>query len=557
MKVTPSVMPEASGSDEEETLQNPIRHPLSIACVAALLITYLGPIVGAQAQDCAPVINLDTPTGGSIISTSQTFGGWVVDQDSTSGNGIISVQIVADDANDQGTVLGTATEIARPDADAAMGMPTYGFTLTADLSNLSAGAHTFSAVAMTECGPSTGSVVATLQPMELAVDGPAPNASFMAGSAVDITGWTSGSRVDVYLDEPAGQTGAIASGTPDIPRPDVVQATSDPSLANSGFDIEWPSMGLDPGNHTLYIYSLINGVPDLETVPVVATAPTASASTTTSTTAITTPSTQSSLSYYSGNCNPDYPDYNYTYPSNAPCTSANLYNCNPSYPEANTLYPTNLPCNSTAASVAGACNPFYPSASTEYPNDIPCPGTSYSLSGLCNPLYPAPSPTYPNDVPCSSVNMSAITACNPTYPLPNATYPNNVQCQGQTSTLNGGSTTAVCSPYFAPTFGSVYYQPCIATSTLSGPSSVQATQSGPGMISLSWNGVSGASSYTVYESSTGQSGSYTTYMTQTTSTSTALGSLNPGQTYYFAVAANGSGVGNSSPTPANPVTISY
>jgi len=92
----------------------------------------------------------------------------------------------------------------------------------------------------------------------LAVDIPASNTMVSNGQFLDIGGWTAGSRVDVYLDGPAGFGEGIGSNEVDEARPDVASKI-DPGLAESGFDVPWLPMDLSAGTHTLYVYSLIDG----------------------------------------------------------------------------------------------------------------------------------------------------------------------------------------------------------------------------------------------------------------------------------------------------------
>src|SRR5579871_5449314 len=547
-----------------------------IAVVSALLFVYAAPVLPSLAQDqCAPMINVDTPSSGAALTSPVTFSGWAVDENAMGGSGISAVQVVADGLLDAGGVLlGTAAPVARPDVDATLGMPSYGFTLTADLSSLGNGAHTFYVYAMTDCGPAYGAVSASLQPGLLSIDSPVPGATIHEGSMVDISGWTNGNRVDIYVDGPAGQTTSIASVPVDLPRPDVVQATGQANLANSGFDSLWPTSGLTTGDHTLYIYLLVNGNPDLVTVPVTDVA--GAAVTTPNPAAIAmygdcNPSYPAPNSAYpnnapcglnstvytgNGNCNPDFPNFNSNYPSNIPCSGANFANCNPFYPNENTLYPNDVPCAGTASYYTANCNPFYPTASTLYPNDIQCASTMAPGYSACNPMYPTAVPGYATNVPCSNGTLYGNTGgitCNPTYPVPNSSYPSNIPCPGNTTS----NYSTLCSPSMGSTFGNMgsylYSGPCIVTG-LAGPSSVQAGQSAPGTATINWNAVNGATSYTVLRSVNGPSGPYTLVTTSTTSTSTIMSGLTPGTTYYFAVAANGVS-GSSMPMPANPVTI--
>ena len=100
---------------------------------------------------------------------------------------------------------------------------------------------------------------------EIQVDVPAANAMVSNGEILDIGGWSDGSRVDAYLDGPAGFGEGIGSAEVDKPRPD---ASSITGRTDSGFDLSWQPMDLTLGNHTLYLYTLIDGSWFLRTVPI-------------------------------------------------------------------------------------------------------------------------------------------------------------------------------------------------------------------------------------------------------------------------------------------------
>ncbi len=102
---------------------------------------------------------------------------------------------------------------------------------------------------------------------KLQVDEPTPNRVIANGDIVNIGGWTTGTRVDVYLDGPSGVGRGLGSTEVSKARPDVMGVTG---KLNSGFDLPWAPMGeLTDGPHTLYVYALDNGVWLLEMVPVI------------------------------------------------------------------------------------------------------------------------------------------------------------------------------------------------------------------------------------------------------------------------------------------------
>ena len=102
----------------------------------------------------------------------------------------------------------------------------------------------------------------------LNVDLPAPNAMLNNGQTVDIGGWTTGSRVDVYLDGPAGLGRGVGSASVDGSRADVARATGSSNLGSSGFDVSWQPTDLTSGAHTLWIYSLVNGSWTVQVLPI-------------------------------------------------------------------------------------------------------------------------------------------------------------------------------------------------------------------------------------------------------------------------------------------------
>ena len=101
------------------------------------------------------------------------------------------------------------------------------------------------------------------------VDLPAPNTSIVNGQWVDVGGWSAGSRVDVYLDGVAGVGQAIGTAQVAVARPDVAAARHDSKLANAGFNVGWFPVTVPAGQHTLYVYSLVDGGWIYRTVTVV------------------------------------------------------------------------------------------------------------------------------------------------------------------------------------------------------------------------------------------------------------------------------------------------
>ena len=110
--------------------------------------------------------------------------------------------------------------------------------------------------------------VASARLAALSVDVPAANTIVANGDSVQIGGWTSGTRVDVYLDGPAGAGEGIGSALVFTARPDVASATGEGDMGDAGFDLAWYPTELTAGPHTLYVYSLIDGQWMFHTVPI-------------------------------------------------------------------------------------------------------------------------------------------------------------------------------------------------------------------------------------------------------------------------------------------------
>jgi len=267
----------------------------SLVVPLVLLFNYIAPLVPVRAQDCSPLIYIDSPSANSTVQGQTTVAGWAADQDAAAGSGISGVQIVLDNTLDQGgTLLGNASQVARSDVDAALGMPSYGFSASVNLSNVSEGQHTLYVYANTGCGPAYTTDSVNVQPAFFSIDKPAAGTTVANGQQVDIGGWVAGTHVDVYLDGPVGQGQVIGSAQVNKARPDVATATGRSDLANSGFDVIWNVTGLSPGNHTLYVYSSINGQTVYRTDTIVGGAASASSFTSTSTTGSTSPSSSAS-----------------------------------------------------------------------------------------------------------------------------------------------------------------------------------------------------------------------------------------------------------------------
>ena len=102
----------------------------------------------------------------------------------------------------------------------------------------------------------------------LHVEAPAPYTVLANGAAAAISGWTVGSRVDLYLDGPAGVGTGVGSAAITGARPDVASALGTGRIYR-GFGASYLPTMLSGGEHMIYAYSLVDGVWALETVPII------------------------------------------------------------------------------------------------------------------------------------------------------------------------------------------------------------------------------------------------------------------------------------------------
>jgi len=149
------------------------------AILCAIMSTIASiPIATAESQ-CNPQITIDSPAPNSASTGQIVISGWAIDQSSTSGSGISTVQVLQDgQLNTGGMSLGNVSPIPRPDVDSALGRSgTFGFRLSVDASNIAPGPHTFYVYAATACGQANAAVAVVVQPAPAApavVDAPAP-----------------------------------------------------------------------------------------------------------------------------------------------------------------------------------------------------------------------------------------------------------------------------------------------------------------------------------------------------------------------------------------------
>src|SRR5579871_431179 len=426
---------------------------------AALMFVSAAPVLPLLAQgNCSPLITIDSPMANATLEAGTEFAGWAVDQNAASGSGITAIQVVADGLlGAGGTVLGSDTQVPRPDVDAALHRTgTYGFIVPTDLSNLTPGPHTFNVYATTACGPSYASVAATVLPALFSVDVPKPDTTVSNGQTVDIGGWTAGSRVDVYLDGPAGEGQGVGSTIVNGPRPDVAQITGRQDLANSGFDVQWQVNNLTNGNHTLYVYSLTNGNWIYKMVPIVGAGGTTSPAATSSTPLPTSAPGAAGIGLVQILAPPDGVTLSgpvlvigdaVDCASGTPALQVRLYRGGP-----NGVLLGNATPSTTTLSLAGLCSSgasgqaaigwTFPLDTTQLPNG---PSQITAIADVSGGSVQS-SVTY------TIANGPSTATCNPTFPLPNPANPPNVPCTpGPTTPGTAPTSGPALTPTGVPT----------------------------------------------------------------------------------------------------------
>jgi hypothetical protein len=206
-----------------------------------------------------PLVNIDTPSAGSVVSGTATVSGWAIDF--AGGTAIASVSVKVD-----GNFVGNATYgTSRPDVCAVfpgrVGCPNVGYTFSLNTSSLSAGSHTLTVSAADSLTtPSVGSKTITITiaapggPPVVVIDNPATGAS--VSGTVTVSGWAVDNGVavgtpiaSVQIKVDGNIVGTAAYGTA---RPDVCAAyPGRPNCPNVGFTFALDTSKLTLGPHTL------------------------------------------------------------------------------------------------------------------------------------------------------------------------------------------------------------------------------------------------------------------------------------------------------------------
>jgi len=211
-----------------------------------------------------PSVHIDGPGAGASVSGTVTVSGWAIDNVSTVGTAISSVQVYVD-----GALAGTATYgVSRPDVCSAYpgrpGCPNVGYTYSLNTATLTAGSHTITVTATDSASPAdTGSssvtvIVSSTAAVIPSVHIDAPAAGATVSGTVTVSGWaidnvstvgTAISSVHLAVD---GVT--IGSATYGVYRPDVCSAyPGRPGCPNVGFTYSLNTATLTAGPHTITV----------------------------------------------------------------------------------------------------------------------------------------------------------------------------------------------------------------------------------------------------------------------------------------------------------------
>jgi hypothetical protein len=215
------------------------------------------------------LVVIDNPTLGATVSGTVTVSGWAVDNATTVGTAIGSVQVKVD-----GAVVGTATYgVSRPDVCAAYqgrpGCPNVGYTFTLNTSTLALRSHSITVTATdTDGSPDSGSATVTItvgQPPLVRIDNPVAG---LVSGMITVSGWaidnvaavgTAIGSVQVKVDG-----NVVGNATYGIARPDVCAAyPGRPGCPNVGYTFSLNTSTLATGSHTITVTATdSDGVPD-------------------------------------------------------------------------------------------------------------------------------------------------------------------------------------------------------------------------------------------------------------------------------------------------------
>jgi N-acetylmuramoyl-L-alanine amidase len=207
-----------------------------------------------------PTVMIDSMTPGTVVSGVITISGWAIDNSTSVGTVISSVQILVD-----GAVAGNATYGAsRLDVcnsyPGRPGCPNVGFTFQLDTSKLTPGAHSVTAVA-TDSDPTADKGSWTINitvgnPPAVRIESPVSGANVTG--QVTLSGWALDNVVSVGTAISSLQV-SVDGGTPSpifygLSRPDVCLVyPGRPGCPNVGFSYAFDTSALSAGSHTVTV----------------------------------------------------------------------------------------------------------------------------------------------------------------------------------------------------------------------------------------------------------------------------------------------------------------
>ena len=140
--------------------------PCLIAAMTVLAACSSGhaPAAAGAGPAVIPSVHIDAPAPGATVSGTAAVSGWAIDNASTVGTAITTVQVKVD-----GAAVGNATYgVGRPDVCVAYpgrpGCPNVGYSYLLNTAALASGSHTITVTATDSANPSdTGSATITVQ----------------------------------------------------------------------------------------------------------------------------------------------------------------------------------------------------------------------------------------------------------------------------------------------------------------------------------------------------------------------------------------------------------